>query len=93
MIAKNSLAISSQDELLPAVADAIRSVSARARTAVIAPDTRLLDDLCLDSLDMVAVILKLQDRFGCEIDPDLIPTLERVSDLAQVIRLSDQLAA
>ena len=36
----------------------------------------------LDSLDLVAVVIQLQDRFGVEIDPDEISSLQTVGDLA-----------
>ncbi len=59
----------------------IRSVSAVARVTTITANSLLLQDLSLDSLDLVAVILRLQDEFGVEIDPDEIPTLRTVGDL------------
>lgn len=64
------------------IANAIRGVSARARNSVITADSRLLDDLALDSLDLVAVVIELQDQFGVEIDPDELPALLTVGDLA-----------
>ncbi|MHB1560401.1 MAG: acyl carrier protein [Isosphaeraceae bacterium] len=65
-----------------AIAEAIRSVSARAREATITRKTLLLEDLALDSLDMVAVVVELQDRFDVEIDPDEITVIRTVGDLA-----------
>jgi acyl carrier protein len=69
-------------DLIETIADAIRSVSAKARGAAITPDSLLLEELALDSLDLVAVILNLQDQFHVEIDPDEIPRLRTVADLA-----------
>jgi acyl carrier protein len=63
------------------ISEAIRSVSARARLTTIGSDSLLLEDLALDSLDLVAVILRLQDEFGVEIDPDEITEMRTVSDL------------
>jgi acyl carrier protein len=77
-----STAGSSRPDLLTAIAESIRSVSPKAKTAMIRPDSRLLEDLALDSLDLVAVILKLQDQFLVEVDPDEIPELQTVADLA-----------
>jgi acyl carrier protein len=71
------------------IADTIRSVSAKARATAITTDSLLLEDLALDSLDLVAVILQLQDRFEVEIDPDEIPGLRSVGDL--VASLTKQL--
>jgi acyl carrier protein len=73
---------SSRPDVLTAIAEAIRSVSARARDAAITPNSLLLEDLALDSLDLVAVILQLQDDFQVEIDPDEIPDMRVVGDLA-----------
>jgi acyl carrier protein len=73
---------SARPDLFIAIGESIRSVSPKAKTAMIRPDSRLLEDLALDSLDLVAVILKLQDEFLVEIDPDEIPELQTVADLA-----------
>ncbi len=81
------------DQTLAVVADAIREVSARARTVPIRAESFLLEDLALDSLDLVAVILRLQDHFDREIDPDLIPSLRRVADLADRFAGHEQAAA
>ncbi len=65
-----------------AIAETIRSVSARAREATITRESLLLEDLALDSLDLVAVVVELQDRFDVEIDPDEITAIRTVGDLA-----------
>ncbi len=70
------------DDTTTAIAETIRSVSARAREAVITPESLLLEDLSLDSLDLVAVVIDLQDRFAVEIDPDEVATLRTVGELA-----------
>ena len=43
--------------------------------AAITPDSLLLEDLALDSLDLVAVVIQLQDQFQVEIDPDEITAI------------------
>jgi len=82
---------SPQMEILAGITEAIRSVSAKSREVVITAHSLLLEELSLDSLDLVAVILQLQDRFQVEIDPDEITTLRRVEDL--VASLTKQLRA
>jgi len=69
-------------EIVAGITDAIRAVSAKARDVVITPQSLLYEDLSLDSLDMVAVVLRLQDEFQVEIDPDDITTMRRVEDIA-----------
>lgn len=82
---------SHQPDMISAVAEAIRSVSSKAREVPILPGSLLLEDLALDSLDLVAVILEIQDRFKVEIDPDEIPNLRSVADLLSTV--SDHLRA
>jgi acyl carrier protein len=82
MQATNSPTVPSPPGVTAAIAETIRGVSARARGVAITADSRLLEDLALDSLDLVAVVLQLQDQFAVEIDPDEIPSLRTVGDLA-----------
>jgi acyl carrier protein len=73
---------SSYPDVTTAIAETIRGVSAKARGVAITADSRLLEDLALDSLDLVAVVIQLQDQFTVEIDPDEIPSIHTVGDLA-----------
>ena len=76
---------SHQTDVITAVGEAIRTVSVRARQIPITTGSLLLEDLGLDSLDLVSVILEIQDRFQVEIDPDEIPNLRSVGDLIACI--------
>jgi acyl carrier protein len=78
-------------DLLAVVTEAIRSVSAKAREVPVTPSTLLLEDLALDSLDLVAVVLRIQDHYQVEIDPDEIPNVRSVNDL--VMSLANRLRA
>jgi acyl carrier protein len=78
-------------EVIAIITDAIRTVSAKARDVAITPQSLLLEELSLDSLDLVAVILQLQDHFQVEIDPDEITNVRRVDDLA--VSLTKQIRA
>jgi acyl carrier protein len=69
-------------EIFARITEAIRSVSEKARDVVITSQSMLQEDLALDSLDLVAVIIKIQDRFQVEIDPDEITAMRRVEDIA-----------
>jgi acyl carrier protein len=69
-------------DILTTIAESIRTVSAKARGATITPESLLLEELALDSLDLVAVVLTLQDQFQVEIDPDEITEMQTVADLA-----------
>jgi acyl carrier protein len=80
--------------LLATVADAVRAAGKLAPGVTIHAETRLVDDLGLDSLDIVGVIMKIEDRFGLQIDVDEVPNFERVSDILEyVIKLRGESAA
>jgi acyl carrier protein len=83
----------SSAELTTAIAATIRSVSARARDMAITADSLLLEDLALDSLDLVAVVIQLQDQFEVEIDPDEIATIRTVGELAASLQRQVRSAA
>jgi acyl carrier protein len=48
----------------------------------IGPETRLVEDLSIDSLDLVAIVLQIQEDFDVVIDEDAVQHLCRVGDLA-----------
>lgn len=83
-------AVTDQSVLLEKVSRAIRAVSETAVGATIRPETRLVEDLGLDSLDIVAVFMRLQDENGIEFDEDHALNFQRVSDLMSDL---DQLLA
>ena len=72
-------------DLLQAVAEAIRSVSKRTQTMVIQADSLLVEDLSLDSLDLVGILMKLEDRFGLVIEVEDVPRTKTVGDLGDHI--------
>lgn len=68
-------------DMMGIISDTIQRVSSQARGTSITMESLLSEDLALDSLDLLAVILQLQDEFQVEIDPDEITALRSVSDL------------
>ena len=58
-----------------------KAVKIPARVAITA-DSRLVEDLAIDSLDLVGLILQIQDHFDVVIEEDDVPNLCRVADLA-----------
>ena len=93
MKATITTAVPSSPDVTSVIAETIRGVSARARDVDITDDSRLLEDLALDSLDLVAVVIGLQDRFAVEIDPDELPVLQTVGDLAAALHRQVRSAA
>ena len=60
------------------VADAVREVfktALKIEPEKLQPDTKLVDDLSLDSLDMVEVVYELEDRFDVQIPEDRIESI------------------
>jgi acyl carrier protein len=69
-------------------AEVVRVVRHSARIPAhlrIEEDSRLVEDLAIDSLDLVGVILALQDHFDVVIEEDAVPNLCRVADLADYL--------
>ena len=68
--------------LVPEVVDVIRKAARVPARVPITPESRLVEDLAIDSLDLVGLILQLQDHFDVVIDDDAVSNLCRVADLA-----------
>ncbi len=71
--------------LLAELIKIVRSVARISPDVVIGPETRLVEDLGVDSLDLVGISMKLEDRFGLQIDVDEVPNFVRLSDLANYV--------
>jgi len=71
----------SQTGLLTSTTEAIHAANKSTQDATIGLETRLFEDLGLDSLDLVAVALGLQDAHQIELDPDAVPEFVTVGDL------------
>jgi acyl carrier protein len=68
--------------LIDEVAAIVRRAANIPQRVPIRAESSLCDDLRLDSLDIVAVVIQLQDHFEVVIDEDAVPNLGRVVDLA-----------
>jgi acyl carrier protein len=71
-----------ESALIAQVVDVIRKAAKVPPCLPITGDSRLVEDLAIDSLDLVGVILQLQDDFDVVIEEDAVPNLCRVADLA-----------
>jgi acyl carrier protein len=74
-----------QNDLIGVIAGYVRTISEKAKNAEIDADSLLLDELFLDSLDLVRVIMHLEDRYQVSIDLDEVPDMKRIGDLAATI--------
>ncbi len=80
-------------KLLAQVAATVRSVARVPKTVPISAETRLVDDLRIDSLDLFAVVIAVQERFDLMIDVEDMPDLNRVGDLAAYVAARRNAAA
>ncbi len=83
----------SDPNLMAQLTRAIRSVARIPKDVPITADTRLFDDLNIDSLDLFAVLVEVQDRFDVLIDVEEMPDLNRVGDLAAFVTTRRNTAA
>jgi acyl carrier protein len=52
----------------------------------ISPETRLVEDLNIDSVHAVDLVFNLEDAFGISIDDGLIDTLQTVGDVVSLVK-------
>lgn len=71
--------------LLAEVTQAVRQAGKIKPAVIITAESRLVEDLNLDSLDLVGAIMKIEDRFGLEIDVDEVPNFQRISDIVAYV--------
>lgn len=84
------MTVTNPTTLLEMVIRAIQEVSESARLVAIAPETLLVEDLSLDSLDMVAVFMHLQDQHDVEVNVDDAAHFRRVGDLMRELDIQLQ---
>ncbi len=72
----------SDPSLLAQIVGVVRKLARVPRDVPITPETGLVEDLGIDSLDLFAVFVEVQDRFDVIIDLEEMPELHRVGDLA-----------
>jgi len=52
---------------------------------LVSGESRFVEDLAIDSLDLVNVVLKVQDHFDVAIDDEDVPNLRTVAELAAYV--------
>ena len=70
-----------QDKIIKLVSDATKVEKSN-----INGDTSFVDDLNLDSLDMVEVMMKMEDAFGVEIPEDDTEKLKTIKDVVTYLK-------
>ncbi len=69
-----------QEKIVKLVSDATKVDAANIKS-----DTSFVDDLNLDSLDMVELMMKMEDEFGVEIPEDDTEGLKTIGDIVKYI--------
>ncbi len=80
-------------KLVAQIMNTVRTVARVPRDVPITVETRLVDDLRIDSLDLFAVVIAVQERFDLMIDVEDMPDLNRVGDLAAYVSARRNAAA
>jgi len=52
---------------------------------MVTSESRMVEDLSIDSLDLVNVVLQIQDQFDIAVDDEDMPNLRRVTDLVAYV--------
>ena len=79
--------------LVAEVAEIVRRAAKVPPHLVINGESLLVEDLAIDSLDLVGVLLAVQDHFDIAIEDDVVPSLRRIVDLADYVSRNRGLAA
>jgi acyl carrier protein len=70
------------DKILHAeLSESVRSIARIPSDVAIASDSRLVEDLGIDSLDLVSIVLSAQETYGVAIDEDDVASLRTIADL------------
>ena len=83
--ARVMIATSERDRLTEQVTALVRKGAKIPAQVVIRPESRLVEDLAIDSLDLVSLVLQVQDHFDVVFDEDAVPNLCRVADLVEYL--------
>jgi acyl carrier protein len=83
----------SETSLLAEILSIVRTLGRVQPHVLVTAESRLVDDLAIDSLDLVNVLLRIQDQFDVVIDDEDVPNLHRVVDLAQYVASHRESAA
>lgn len=79
--------------ILETVARNIRIVSEASADRPIEAGSRLVEDVGLDSLDLVSLLMQLQDEFGVEFDLDEVGKIRHVGDVIEIVHALQSRAA
>jgi acyl carrier protein len=70
-----------QDKVIKIVSEATKVDASNIKS-----ETNFIDDLNLDSLDMVEMMMKMEEEFGVEIPEDKTEDLKTINDVANFLK-------
>jgi acyl carrier protein len=73
-------------KLVSRIAQMVRDVGKLDASVMIDERSRLVEDLGIDSLDLVGIFLLIQDELSVSIEESDVPSLETVGDLAAYVQ-------
>lgn len=82
-----------ESNLVAEITQFVRTIGRIDAGVVIGPDQVLDEELGLDSLAIVEVILKIEDKYGLTIDEDEAARLHTIADLAEYVAAHRRSAA
>ena len=82
------------DTTLPSrIAESVRTIARIPADVAIESDSRLVEDLGIDSLDLVSIVLAAQEDYGVAIDEDDVANLRTIGDLVGYVSTHRNAAA
>ena len=75
------------------LSDSVRTIARIASDVPISADSRLVEDLGIDSLDLVSIVLTAQENYGVPIDEDEVAGLRTMADLVLYVDRRRNVAA
>ena len=64
----------------------LRIVSNYAKTDTITPDSELITDLGINSIDLVSMVMDFEDEFGVTVPDEALAGIKTVKDIEDLIR-------
>ncbi len=72
-------------KLLDEITRLVRRLGRVAPQLELTPRSRLVEDLAIDSLDLVGIIIQIQDDYGVIIEDDDVTTLRSIEELTNYV--------
>lgn len=64
----------------------LRIVSNYAKTETITPDSELITDLGINSIDLVSMVMDFEDEFGVTVPDEALAGIKTVKDIENLVR-------